>query len=94
MANAPLSGRDGKSYNSIFISEKQKYFSKEDWTGQITVNLAERRLRLLTQHIDELRAAFRETRRRHPFTIDAICVLPDHLHTVWTLPEADADFAT
>jgi len=32
-----------------------------------TVNLANRRLRLLTEHIDELRAAFRETRRRHPF---------------------------
>jgi REP element-mobilizing transposase RayT len=59
-----------------------------------TVNLAERRLRLLTQHIDELRAAFSETRRRHPFTIDAVCVLPDHLHAVWTLPEGDADFAT
>jgi REP element-mobilizing transposase RayT len=59
-----------------------------------TVNLANRRLRLLTEHIDELRAAFRETRRRHPFTIDAIVVLPDHLHTVWTLPEGDADFAT
>jgi hypothetical protein len=43
-----------------------------------TVNLANRRLRLLTEHIDELRAAFRETRRRHPFTIDAIVVLPDH----------------
>ncbi len=41
-----------------------------------------------------LRAAFRETRRRHPFTIDAIVVLPDHLHAVWTLPEGDADFAT
>jgi putative transposase len=48
----------------------------------------------LTDHIDELRAAFRETRRRHPFTIEAIVVLPDHLHTVWTLPEGDADFAT
>ena len=33
-----------------------------------TVNLMERRLGLLTQHIDELRSAFRETRRRHPFT--------------------------
>ncbi len=59
-----------------------------------TVNLAERRLRLLTQHIDELRGAFRETRQRHPFTIDAVVVLPDHLHAVWTLPEGDADFAT
>jgi putative transposase len=33
-----------------------------------TVNLMERRLGLLTQHIDELRSAFRETRRHHPFT--------------------------
>jgi putative transposase len=59
-----------------------------------TVNLAERRLWLLTQYITELRSAFREIRRRHPFTIDAIVVLPDHLHTVWTLPEADAHYAT
>jgi REP element-mobilizing transposase RayT len=41
-----------------------------------------------------LRTAFRETRRHHPFTIDAMVVLPDHLHAVWTLPEGDADFAT
>src|SRR5438128_7741913 len=59
-----------------------------------TVNLAERRLRLLTEHIDELRAAFRETRHDRPFTIDAMVVLPDHLHAVWTMPDGDADFAT
>lgn len=59
-----------------------------------TVNLAERRLALLTTHIDKLRAAFREIRARHPFTIEAIVVLPDHLHAVWRLPEGDADFAT
>ncbi|MCC8938049.1 MULTISPECIES: transposase [Bradyrhizobium] len=59
-----------------------------------TVNLEDRRLRLLTEHIDQLRAAFRETRERHPFTIEAIVILPDHLHTVWTLPEDDADFST
>jgi putative transposase len=59
-----------------------------------TVNLAERRLRLLTEHIDELRKAFRETRRDHPFTIDAMVILPNHLHTIWTMPEGDANFAT
>jgi hypothetical protein len=37
-----------------------------------TVNLAERHLQLLTDHIDKLRSAFRETRRHHPFTIDAM----------------------
>jgi putative transposase len=59
-----------------------------------TVNLAERQLSLLTSHVDQLRNAIRETRECHPFTIDAIVVLPDHLHAVWTLPEGDADFAT
>lgn len=59
-----------------------------------TVNLADRRLQLLTEYIDELRTAFRETRRNHSFTTEAMVVLPDHLHTVWTLPEGDADFAT
>jgi putative transposase len=37
-----------------------------------TVNLTERQLRLLTQHIDALPRAFRETGRHHPFAIDAI----------------------
>jgi putative transposase len=58
-----------------------------------TVNLADRRLRLLTEHIDALRAAFRYTRARHPFTVEATVVLPDHLHAIWTMPEGDADFA-
>jgi putative transposase len=48
----------------------------------------------LTEHIDELRKAFRETRRDHPFTIDAMVILSNHLHTIWTMPEGDANFAT
>ena len=37
-----------------------------------TVNLLDRRRRLLTDHIDALREATRLTQTRHPFTIDAI----------------------
>ena len=59
-----------------------------------TVNLADRRLQLLTDHIDTLRNAFRETRTRHAFTVEAVVVLPDHLHAIRTLPEGDADYAT
>ena len=47
-----------------------------------TVNLADRRLGLLTGHIDLLRAAFRQVRARHPFTIEAAVILPDHLHAI------------
>ncbi len=59
-----------------------------------TVNLADRRSCLLTDQIEQLRNAFRYVRGRHALTIDAIVVLPDHLHAIWTLPQSDADFAT
>lgn len=58
-----------------------------------TVTLADRRSRLLTEYVDGLREAFRRTRERRPFTVDAIVVLPDHLHALWTLPPDDGDFA-
>ncbi len=41
-----------------------------------------------------LGAAIRGTRERRPFRMEAITLLPDHLHCVWTLPPDDADFAT
>jgi putative transposase len=47
----------------------------------------------LTDNVGALRTAFRQTRTAHPFTIDAIVILPDHLHAVWTLPDGDRDFA-
>jgi putative transposase len=59
-----------------------------------TVNLADRRLALLVQHIGLLRAAFRSVRARQPFATEAAVILPDHLHMIWTLPECNADFAT
>ena len=59
-----------------------------------TVNLADRRLCLLTEHIDLLRAAFRYVLARHPFTVDAMVVMPEHLHAVWTMPVEDADYST
>lgn len=59
-----------------------------------TVALAERNTRLLVENIALLHAAVRATRRSHPFRIDAMVALPDHLHAVWTLPEGDADFPT
>lgn len=59
-----------------------------------TVNLAERKLRLLVEQVDVLRKAVKTVKLKHPFYIDAFVVLPDHLHAMWTLPEGDADFAT
>jgi putative transposase len=59
-----------------------------------TVNLAERHRGLLVENVDFLRTAVKSVKQRHPFDIDAFVVLPDHLHTIWTLPQGDADYAT
>lgn len=59
-----------------------------------TANLQDRRHDLLVRHVNVLRKAFQTVYARHPFRIEAIVVLPDHLHAIWTLPEDDTDFAT
>lgn len=59
-----------------------------------TVNLSDRRRHLLVESVDLLRAAIRDVKRRHPFHIDAMVILPDHLHAIWTLPPGDSDFPT
>ena len=58
-----------------------------------TVNLLERRKALLVDHIDALPAAVEKMHTRYPFAIDAVVVLPDHVHAVWTPPPGDADFS-
>jgi putative transposase len=57
-----------------------------------TVTLEDRRSAALVDNIAALRAAFRTTRSASPFVIEAIVVLPDHLHAIFTMPEGDADF--
>lgn len=46
------------------------------------------------QAVEVLRAAFRSIRQSRSFEIDAMVVMPDHLHCIWTMPPDDADFAT
>jgi putative transposase len=64
-------------------------------TWFFTVNLLQRhRNDLLTREIGLLRETVRKVRLCYPFGIDAWVVLPEHMHTVWTLPPGDADFST
>lgn len=40
-----------------------------------------------------LRRAWLDVKHRFPFTIDAVCLLPDHIHCIWILPEDDANYS-
>ena len=57
-----------------------------------TTALADRRSLALVENIDLLRQACRVTCQERSFSIDAVVVLPDHLHIVVTLPADDADY--
>jgi putative transposase len=43
--------------------------------------------------LDALRTAFRRELKAGSFRLDAVVVLPDHLHCLWTQSQDDADFA-
>jgi putative transposase len=45
------------------------------------------------ERVDLLREAFRWTQRQRPFCLEAIAILPDHLHCLWQLPEGDSDYS-
>jgi putative transposase len=58
-----------------------------------TVTLADRSSKVLVDRINLLRNALRAARRERPFVIDAIVILPEHLHAIFTLPSEDFDFS-
>lgn len=65
----------------------------EGGTYFFTVTLQNRNSNYLTQYISELRDSFRLCKVKMPFTIDAIVVLPEHLHCIWTLPQGDSNYS-
>ena len=73
-------------YRRVFIPGGSFFFTL------VTEN--RRPLLASAEAVDVLRQAFRSVKAARPFALDAIVVLPDHLHCIWTLPQYDADFAT
>lgn len=59
-----------------------------------TINLHNRQSDLLITQINELRQAYQKVQQKMPFITDAIVILPDHIHALWTLPNNDIDYST
>jgi len=58
-----------------------------------TVALADRRSDLLVRQVDRLRRIYMSVQTRYPFETAAICILPDHLHAIWSLPQEDRNYS-
>jgi putative transposase len=57
-----------------------------------TATLADRSSDLLVRQIDRLRRIYMSVQNRRPFETIAICILPGHLHAIWSLPRGDRDY--
>jgi len=65
----------------------------EGGTFFFTIALADRPNDSLVRYIDHLRKAYKFVVDHYPFETVAICILPDHLHAIWSLPKGDWNFA-
>ena len=45
-------------------------------------------------NVERWRQAVAKVQRVRPFIVEAEVVMPDHLHMIWTMPDADANYAT
>jgi putative transposase len=64
----------------------------ERGTYFFTVAIADRSDDLLVRNVELLRKEYATVADRHPFETIAICILPDHVHAIWSLPSGDANF--
>ena len=69
------------NYKRLFLAGHSYY---------LTV-VTHRREPLLVEHIELLRESFRESKRYYSYEINAIVVLPDHIHMIIT-PETSTDY--
>src|SRR5437764_1337960 len=58
-----------------------------------TLTLQDRGARYLVDHVAHLRACVAQVKEHHPFEIEAMVVLPEHLHALWRLPVEDGDYS-
>lgn len=61
------------NYRRVFLNNHH-YF--------LTILINNRKLSLLTDHIDSLKTAFRKSKQLFTFEIYAIAILPDHFHMI------------
>ncbi|MGK5094177.1 transposase [Deltaproteobacteria bacterium TL4] len=71
---------------------RYRRFQTGTWYFFTVVTFQRRPLFQDPENVNVLREAFRAIMKKHPFHLDAIVVLPDHLHCIWELPEQDHDF--
>ncbi|QPB42307.1 REP-associated tyrosine transposase [Rodentibacter haemolyticus] len=72
------------NYRRVYLENAYYFF---------TVALQDRKSTLLIDRIDLLRQSYQKVCQKYPFKTIAICILPDHIHAIWQLPEGDTNYS-
>ena len=47
----------------------------------------------LPEHISRLKSSFAKVMEKHPYTMEAFVILPDHIHCLWRMPPSDSNYS-
>ncbi|MDZ4159532.1 MAG: transposase [Anaerolineaceae bacterium] len=72
-------------YRRSLVEGGTFFFTVVTYDRQPILTLAEARILL--------HAAWTNVCERYPFSTDAVCLLPNHLHCIWSLPQGDRNYS-
>lgn len=78
----------------LTMSEYRRLYPQQGWYFFTVITYNREKMLIQPDNLKRLRHAFLHVMKKLPFTIDAIVVLPDHIHCIWRLPPDDDDFST
>ncbi|MCD2449511.1 transposase [Methylicorpusculum oleiharenae] len=74
------------NYRRVFVPGACYFFTVVTWR-RTPIFIDEQRVEIFRQ-------AIRKIMQTRPFHIDAMVILPEHLHCIWSMPDGDCDFSS
>ena len=76
------------------MSEYRRLYRQQGWYFFTVVTYNREKILIQPDNLIRLRQSFRYVMKKLPFRMDAVVILPDHIHCIWRLPPDDDDFST
>jgi putative transposase len=75
------------------MSEYRRHYQTGGTYFFTVVTQQRKNILILPDHITRLHSAIDQVRKRYPFSLEALVILPDHLHCIWRLPDRDSNYS-
>ena len=76
------------------MSEYRRLYRRQGWYFFTVVTYNREKILIQPDNLKRLRLSFHHVMTSYPFIMDAVVILPDHIHCIWRLPPDDDDFST